>query len=439
MMVTMGCAVGLLLVSGAQGTDDAGSDAGLAPAESPLSLPVHVVTPEQHGARGDGHADDSKPIHAAVASCAGHSRCKVVLAKSYLSGPFTLNSSGISLEITGRLAALPRVAGCTSGKGCYPRSGAAQASWPAFINAYDLHDISVTGDGSIDFGGAPWWPCKKTGCWRPHLLNFTRVQSLAVRDIHLVDPANHFIRVTDCSGVRIERVTMTAPHTSPNTDGINFEGGEDQLLRNSTISNGDDCVSVIVSGPAAGSSGFSPCVAEPGLCRGGNVVVEDTICDGGHGASIGSIRHGIVTNVTFRRMTLKYGVSQTLDSGGGCRIKSYPNGTGSVSGVRYEDIDIQGVAYPLQILAEYCPKSQKPYPCPPGKTAVAVSNVSFARVRGFGKTSNVGDFDCGDVVPCSRIVLEDVLLMGPRGAAGKFACNHCGGSATNATPPACFG
>ena len=167
----------------------------------------YVVTPEQHGARGDGHADDTGPIRAAVASCTGHTKCRVVFAKNYISGPFTLNSSGTSLEITGRLAALPRVSGCTSGNGCYPRDGAAQATWPAFINSHGLHDITVSGGGTIDFGGAPWWPCKHTGCWRPHLLNFTHVRRLLVEDIELVDPANHFIRVTDCSHVRIERVT----------------------------------------------------------------------------------------------------------------------------------------------------------------------------------------------------------------------------------------
>jgi polygalacturonase len=136
-------------------------------------------------------------------------------------------------------------------------------------------------------------------------------------------------------------------------DGINFSGGADQLLQNCTIANGDDCVSVITYGPGADRSSYSPCQSDPTLCRGGSVVVEDVICDGGHGASIGSVRHGVVENVTFRRMTLKYGPSQSLDSGGGCRIKTYPNGSGTVASITFEDIAIEGVAYPLQILAQY--------------------------------------------------------------------------------------
>ena len=171
----------------------------------------YVVTPEEHGAFGDGHRDDSKAIAAAIASCVGHEQCRVVLAKSYLSGPFRIASSGTTLEITGNFTALPRVDGCVDGSGCYPRSAAAQAEFDAFITAVGLRDVTLTGRGrgSISFGGARWWPCKQTGCWRPHLLEFTTVTNLAVADIVLRDPANHFAHVNNCSHVRVERVTMT--------------------------------------------------------------------------------------------------------------------------------------------------------------------------------------------------------------------------------------
>lgn len=59
------------------------------------------------------------------------------------------------------------------------------------------------------------------------------------------------------------------------------------------------------------------------LCRGGSVVVEDVRwCLGGHGAAIGSVHHGISDNVTFRRLLLTAGITQAIDCGGGCRIKS---------------------------------------------------------------------------------------------------------------------
>ena len=407
------------------------------------SPPVTTVTPEQFGARADGHQDDTSAVRAAVASCARHAAsCRVLFAaeKTYLCGPFIVASSGVTLDIRGKIVALPRVEGCETKAGCYPRSGAAQSEFPSFLTANGVSDLTLTGGGSVDGRGEPWWPCKHSGCWRPHLLNFSSVTRLAVRDLALVDSPNHFVRVNNCTHVRVERVRMTAPHTSPNTDGINFAGGADQLLSNCTIHNGDDCVSVITYGPGAGSSSFAvPCQSQPQLCRGGNVLVEDLVCDGGHGASIGSVRHGLISNVTFRRVKLLAGPTQTLDSGGGCRVKSYPNGSGSVSHIRYEDIDIAGVAYPLQILAAYCPKSQKPWPCPPGDGAVNVHDISFARIRGFGKTAQVGSFDCG-IVPCTGISLSDVQLRASPsgGGAPRFECSNCSGTASNTSPPSCF-
>jgi hypothetical protein len=109
-----------------------------------------------------------------------------------------------------------------------------------------------------------------------------------------------------------------------------------------------------------------------------------------------------------------------------------------VSGVLYEDVTIEGVAYPLQLLAEYCPPSQKPYPCPPGNTAVDFHDIRFVRVRGYGKTSDAGSFDCSGVVPRSGIELEDVHITGPSGGNAAFRCNNCGGTAVNTTPAACF-
>jgi hypothetical protein len=81
-----------------------------------------------------------------------------------------------------------------------------------------------------------------------------------------------------------------------------------------------------------------------------------------------------------------------------------------------EDIGILGVAYPLQTLAQYCPKSQHPYPCSTGTTAVAVSDVKVTQVGGFGRTSSVGDFDCGDVVSCARLIWKTCRSRGHQGS-----------------------
>ena len=90
--------------------------------------------------------------------------------------------------------------------------------------------------------------------------------------------------------MRVVGLHAEAPNTSPNTDGINFYGGSDQLFADSFVHNGDvshhdiagiwvaffsrcqrypcrqDCVSVV----PAGDPQSAQCVNEPQTCRGGD-------------------------------------------------------------------------------------------------------------------------------------------------------------------------
>ena len=63
-------------------------------------------------------------------------------------------------------------------------------------------------------------------------------------------------------------------------------------------------------------------------------------------------------------MTREKHSTQAVFSSGGLRIKSYPNGTGTISDIVYKDIVLRDVAYPLQLQARYCPGGQGS--CPSG-------------------------------------------------------------------------
>ena len=62
---------------------------------------------------------------------------------------------------------------------------------------------------------------------------------------------------------------------------------------------------------------------------------------------------------------------------------------GWLTAVRYQDIILDGVYLPLQILDYYCP-----WPCntPDGNTAVRFSRISFKRIRGSGRHTTQGIF-----------------------------------------------
>ena len=274
---------------------------------------AYITTPEQYGAVGDGKTNDWVAIQRALASCTNHhqssfssSFCRVDFTQTYLSGPIIINTSSTTLNVTGSLLMLP--------KKHYPMN--LKQRLPFISNVGSIHDVHLTGSGTIGNHVLPlaWWTCKITGCWRPHLIVFSSVTGVRIDNLHFRNPPNHFIEINSCTHVRVNNIDSRAPHQSPNSDGINFYGGHDQSFTNSYISNGDDCVSVVPIGEFS-----SPCIdtLDPSseACRGGNVVVNNVTCIGGHGIAIGGVRHGTVSNVTFSNMTATGGAGNTQGIG----------------------------------------------------------------------------------------------------------------------------
>ena len=98
------------------------------------------------------------------------------------------------------------------------------------------------------------------------------------------------------------------------------------------------------------------------------------------------------------------------------------------------------VTNPILIDGAYCPKSQKPYPCPPGPVAVLIQNISFDDIKGTATTGRVGDFGCSHVSPCENIKLSNVQLATLRsGAKAEFMCSDAHGPpAVSTIPSSCI-
>ena len=241
-----------------------------------------------------------------------------------------------------------------------------------------------------------------------------------------------FVRLDGNVRSRVSGLTLVAPYATRNTDGINVYGGFDTLLENSVVDNGDDCVSIVPAGEWIDGGNF--CFLDPGnvACSSGHAIIRNFTCNGGHGLSIGGIRHGTVTNVTFTNITAtggQPGCTQNDAAGGGCRVKSRPNSTGTVSGIRYEDMVFDRVYWPLQLLGHYCP-----FPCktPDGNSTTLFTNISFERVRGStsqksllpGTKTTVAEFKCTAYTPCTNITMRAVTLTDKAGRTGKLGCEN---------------
>ena len=316
------------------------------------------------------------------------------------------------------------------------RTVATGAAVPAVLTLC-VANFTITGGGTIRATHPnQWWRCAMPvigGCPRPHLVSPSAVEGLRVADITLNDAANHNLRILASSHVRVDSVTITAPHDSPNTDGVNFYGGFDQALTNSVVSNGDDCVSVVPVNEFDVAECIAPDQPPLQLCSGGNVVVRNVSCIGSHGISIGGVRNGNVNNVSFTNMTAT-GVpfdTQGQFSPGGLRIKSYPNGTGVVHNINYTDIVLNNVYLAVELQAVYCPHGG----CGTGRRAVQFTNITFRGIRSSTTRGTKALVSCSPLAPCTGIVLDNVVLAAPGDKGAAIECAHASVDFLGSTAP----
>src|SRR3974377_339069 len=111
------------------------------------TIPGGVYNILNYGAVGDGVTTNTAAIQAAINAAAGSAArggTVFVPAGTFLSGFLTLsNNINLQLDASATLKMLPY--------GSFPDSA------PAFIYANKLHDIEISGSGTIDGQGAVWW------------------------------------------------------------------------------------------------------------------------------------------------------------------------------------------------------------------------------------------------------------------------------------------
>ncbi|THG07971.1 hypothetical protein TEA_006731 [Camellia sinensis var. sinensis] len=111
-------------------------------------------------------------------------------------------------------------------------------TWLVFSN---VDGLIVNGTGQIDGIGKSWWDsCPKgTNCkTRPAALTFNRCNNLQLSGLRHVDSANNHISITNYAVATISNIHITAPKTSPNTDGIDISNSTRIQIHDSYIGTG---------------------------------------------------------------------------------------------------------------------------------------------------------------------------------------------------------
>lgn len=276
-----------------------------------------------HGVAADNDAVQTAAIQSVIDKAAADGGGRVVVpAGVFRTGALWLKA-GVELRLD-EGAVLRGSSDIADFPTCQTRiEGKVQPWRPALVNAADLSEVRVTGPGTLDGAGKPYWTafwkrraenpkCTNLEVERPRLMYFEGCDGVVVRDVKLKDSGFWNLHVYRCKDVLLEGVTITAPHgdppkitgdaqpwdevsidRAPSSDGIDVDSCQDVVIRRCTISVGDDCIALKgTKGPRALEDKSSPPVE--------NVLVEDCDFQSGHGVLTCGSEATIIRNVGVR-------------------------------------------------------------------------------------------------------------------------------------------
>ncbi|KAL7144556.1 hypothetical protein ABFS83_07G020200 [Erythranthe nasuta] len=393
------------------------SDPSYGPAANDTTAASCIFDVTDFGAIGDGDTDDTAAFKSAwKAACQVENGVVLapadftfVITSTIFSGPC---QPGLVFQVDGVLAT-------PDGPDCWPESDS-HKQWIVF---YRLDNMSFTGTGTIEGNGQKWWdlPCKPHKgpngstlpgpCDSPAMIRFFMSSNLVVSGLRIQNSPQFHMKFDGCQGVTIDKLSIFSPKLSPNTDGIHIENTKSVGIYNSLIHNGDDCISI--------GQGCA------------DVEIDGVTCGPSHGISIGSLgvhnSRACVSNITVKNIIIR-------DSDNGLRIKTWQGGAGSVSGISFENIQMENVRNSVIIDQYYCLTKA----CRNETSAVYLTDVSYKNIKGtYDVRSPPIHFACSDTVACTNITMSEVELLPYEGVLvdDPFCWNAYGVQETLTIPP----
>lgn len=387
-----------------------------------VSIPDRTCDPRKHGAVGDGHTDDTRAIQAALDQCGNKGGGTVTLSCTGLLAPCVF--AAFPLTISGNHTEL-RVDDSATLRFSSARNDSRWQGVAAALYGTNIHDVAITGTGTIDGNGSLWWtqcaghsvsPAHWSTCGRPGLFTLNPVSNLLISGPRFLNSPCHNIVIRHSAHVEIGHVRVEAPPSfdqmgqSNNTDGMDVDG-EYLYIHDSFISVGDDLV-------VLGSN---------------HTLVERMHFGSGRGASIApgcaDDRRAWIHNITVRN-------SVFTRTNRGVRIKTSANATtgpgchGRASDVVFRDLTMTDVNTSLSAVMHYPCADVRPGPeCWPEFNAtsmqidVTIRNVTSVR-SSWGAVIDGPSEGVGDRDAWLRLHVADVHIESEHGCVcwGRVEC-----------------
>ncbi len=376
----------------------------------------YVIT--KLGAVGDGKTVNTKTIQTAIDKCASEGGGVIVIPEGvFLSGAIFLKQ-GVNLHIekggvlkgTTKMEDYPVVDTRWEGTECRWTS--------AFINAFDINDLELTGEGMIDGSGDEWMQesrqereqrqrkikedpnidaheAARLSYGRPRLIAIQNCKNVKISNLSLKNQACWGLFILYSRYVVVENLTIRAEHNIPMSDGMDVDSSRDVHIKGCDIDVNDDCIAI-----KSGKDEDGRRVNRPAE----DIVVENCHFRYGHGGvSMGSEMSGGIRNVEIQNCIVEE------DNWAPIRFKSQPSRGGVVENITYRDIVLKDTRKAFEFNMAW----RMVNPKPPSDPLPVVRNVKIINVS--GSTRNVGDMHGLEDSPIENVTFENCKIKADKG------------------------
>lgn len=373
------------------------------PTPALAEIPDNSVTITDFGGVGDGLTLNTEAFSKAISALdkmgGGH---LIVPAGIWVTGPISLKSNiDLHLEKNAIIKA-------TSDRSLHLKG----ERTTTLISASKRKNISITGEGVIDGGGALWRPVKRDKVsdkewrdfkamggtitddgeiWYPynlkhhdnfadsykaqerlrtHLVRFTDCERVYVSGVTLQNAPKFHLIPTRCREVIIDGIFVRCPWNAQNGDAIDLSSCRNVLIVNNTVDAGDDGI-CLKAGAGAKGVGYGPCE---------NILIENNVVFHAHGGFvIGSEFSGGMKNIVVRN-------NRFMGTDTGLRFKSAVERGGLCENIYISDIymtDIKDEAIVFEctykdraVGAEVSEEEREDAPYAPHFCDIHISNIT---------------------------------------------------------------
>ena len=308
----------------------------------------------------------------------------------------------------------------------------------AWIHAFNLTDVELTGGGALHGGGQYWWCARRyppqTGahCAATNLTLHNKcpprmLHVVESRDVHIHGLTIKFspfwtLHIQFCDDVLVEDVSVFNPNNATfkanNADGIDISSSRNVHVRRCTLDVGDDAIDVRAGDGWRGES-QSTAGEVGGRCSAQNILVEQLEYRNGHGLRVDQSGAGGVRNVTFRDILVNgNGPVQNATLNGRPHVVRFtvrPNRGGIWDEISWGNISGDNANDGISMLQNHNAGGVHggwPLPLPPQHTANLSSAAPILRniaVRGMMLT-DVGSTPAGGFATLAAAPIENLTL-----------------------------